>query len=312
MILCEVKMKKHAYLIIAHNNFVILKKLIVMLDNSLNDIFIHIDKKSGSFNEKEFNGIVKKSHLHFIDRKNVFWADYSQVDVALDLIECALNTDIYQYFHIISGVCLPIKTQEYIHKELENSDKILMAIVPRKLKYCDDSIQFYYKFLDKPYYRKCKPLKFFNRLYIECQRLFGIDRLRNKNFTIYNGWDWLSFPYDFAKYLVDSRKEIYDTFHQTLNPIEMVYQTWACKSDIFRNRIKDLNNFQNSSMRLIDWNRGRPYTFRKEDFDQIMSSDCFFARKFDEKVDFEIVEMIYNEIMQKQQVEIKELLSKEE
>lgn len=57
-------------------------------------------------------------------------------------------------------------------------------------------------------------------------------------------------------------------------------------------------------MRLIDWDRGRPYTFRKEDYDEIMASDCFFARKFDEKVDFDIVELIYNEIKKEQDIEI--------
>ena len=38
-------MEKHAYLIICHNQFKLLKKLIMMLDNENNDIYIHIDKK---------------------------------------------------------------------------------------------------------------------------------------------------------------------------------------------------------------------------------------------------------------------------
>lgn len=37
--------------------------------------------------------------------------------------------------------------------------------------------------------------------------------------------------------------------------------------------------------RLIDWNRGSPYTFRQADFQELMASDCMFARKFDETVD---------------------------
>lgn len=36
---------KHAYLIIAHNEFDLLQKLISVLDDERNDIFIHIDKK---------------------------------------------------------------------------------------------------------------------------------------------------------------------------------------------------------------------------------------------------------------------------
>ena len=38
-------MNKHAYLIIAHDNFYTLEKLIKSIDDSRNDIYIHIDKK---------------------------------------------------------------------------------------------------------------------------------------------------------------------------------------------------------------------------------------------------------------------------
>lgn len=44
---------------------------------------------------------------------------------------------------------------------------------------------------------------------------------------------------------------------------------------------------------IIDWTRGNPYIFRSADFEQLMSSDRMFARKFDEKVDFDIVERIF-------------------
>lgn len=44
---------------------------------------------------------------------------------------------------------------------------------------------------------------------------------------------------------------------------------------------------------IIDWTKGNPYIFRSADFEQLMSSDRMFARKFDEKVDFDIVERIF-------------------
>ena len=42
-------MKKHAYLIIAHNNFEQLKNLIHALDDTRNDIYVHIDKKASVY-----------------------------------------------------------------------------------------------------------------------------------------------------------------------------------------------------------------------------------------------------------------------
>jgi hypothetical protein len=52
-------------------------------------------------------------------------------------------------------------------------------------------------------------------------------------------------------------------------------------------------------MRLIDWNRGTPYTYRLPDFDELMNSDCLFARKFDMNVDARIVEKIASTVATK-------------
>ena len=51
-------------------------------------------------------------------------------------------------------------------------------------------------------------------------------------------------------------------------------------------------------MRHIDWKRGKPYIFRNDDFDELISSNCMFARKFDEKIDNEIIEKIFDYLME--------------
>ena len=45
-------------------------------------------------------------------------------------------------------------------------------------------------------------------------------------------------------------------------------------------------------LREIDWERGGPYTFRKEDVSMLLTSENLFARKFDERVDREAIDMI--------------------
>ena len=296
---------KHAYLIMAHNNFEILKRQLSLLDYPENDIFIHMDQKAGDFDREQFLSVLKYSRLFFIPRKSLYWADYSQCDVSLDLIEYALKTDSYGYFHILSGVDMPIKTQKYIHDFLEESDSLLLAIVPETMKYCDDRVKYYYSFLDRQAYRKSKLLRGFNVISAKLQGLVGVNRLRKTDMKIYNGWDWLSFPQDYAAYLVERRSEIYDIFHKTLSPIEMFYQTYAYNLNQFKDRIRDLDDLKNSSLRYIDWKRGAPYTFTSAEYDEIMNSNCFFCRKFDEKKDFKIVERIYKTVKQKQDEELK-------
>lgn len=36
-------------------------------------------------------------------------------------------------------------------------------------------------------------------------------------------------------------------------------------------------------MRKIDWNRGSPYTFVEDDYEEVISSPYIFVRKVDEK-----------------------------
>lgn len=40
-------MQKHAYMIIAHNEFDLLEILVRLLDDPRNDIYVHIDAKQG-------------------------------------------------------------------------------------------------------------------------------------------------------------------------------------------------------------------------------------------------------------------------
>lgn len=53
-------MKKHAYLIIAHDNWKILEKLLILLDDKRNDIYLHIDRKSNLIN---FSNNVHNANL---------------------------------------------------------------------------------------------------------------------------------------------------------------------------------------------------------------------------------------------------------
>ena len=62
---------KHAFLIIAHNEYPVLEVLLSMLDDERNDIYLHIDKRTGyrtvSANKKSQNAesrllFNRKSH----------------------------------------------------------------------------------------------------------------------------------------------------------------------------------------------------------------------------------------------------------
>ena len=76
---------KHAYLIMAHNEPYILEKLLRLIDDERNDIYLHIDKKWKNFDFEKFKNVVRKSNIYFSDRLDVRWGTYSQIKCELVL-----------------------------------------------------------------------------------------------------------------------------------------------------------------------------------------------------------------------------------
>ena len=59
--------------------------------------------------------------------------------------------------------------------------------------------------------------------------------------------------------------------------------------------IYDETNSYHSCLRKIDWNRGTPYVWRSDDFEELTNDDYLFARKFS-SCDMDIVLKIRNYI----------------
>lgn len=112
---------KHAYLIIAHNEPLILKTLISLIDDKRNDIFLLIDSRSNLI-PQNINISPRYSSLYYCNRVPIYWGDYSQIQAEMLLFETAFKHGPYTYYHLLSGVCLPIKSQDYIHDFLDKNN----------------------------------------------------------------------------------------------------------------------------------------------------------------------------------------------
>lgn len=286
-------MNKHAYLIIAHGNWNVLKILISLLDDERNDIYLHIDLKSKEFPFDEIK--VNKSKLYFLPSQKIFWADYSMIECEMRLFETAYKKYRYSYFHLLSGVDLPIKPIEEVYNFFENSGKNFIGIVPKEVYYSVRRVKYYHPLLSNKYYRGSKVLKGIDRILEYCQKAIGVNRLRNKKISIIDGWQWLSITNSFCEYALSKREEIRSVFQNTISCDELVFQTLIYNSPFYKT-LYDKNDLKNGSMRYIDWNRGKPYTWGTQDFEELINSPYMFARKFDENVDMQIVKMIYDKI----------------
>ena len=103
----------------------------------------------------------------------------------------------------------------------------------------------------------------------------------------------------FVRYILSKKNEIKNIYSYSLCSDELFVQTIVYNSMFNKNIISAESDDFLAIKRYIDWQRGKPYTFRTDDFDELVNSKCFFARKFSTKVDKKIVDMIYNYVKNK-------------
>ena len=121
---------KFAYLLLVHGNFNLLKELIGTLDSVDNDIFIHLDLKAGTIDTTPFEDIAKYSKVIFINKRvDVKWGHISIVEATFNLLEESLKGN-YDYYHLLSGVDFPIKSNSYIkYFFLRNNGKEFVNLI---------------------------------------------------------------------------------------------------------------------------------------------------------------------------------------
>lgn len=301
---------KHAYLIIAHKNPEQLRKLLKLLDDKRNDIFILIDKKSKVFSENaNIEKVCKESKTVFLDRMNIFWGGYSQVKAEIFLIESAIKFGGggYNYYHLISGQDLPLHSQDYIHSFFNKyagyefltfvGDSIYKRNRPI------ERVAYYYPAMDIPINnQKIKKYlrSFQNRILIPAQKFIHINRLHGSDLEIGYGSNWFSITDQFAKYIVENKFLIKKYFSCGYCVDELFIHTLAINSR-FKDKIfiidgiNDREEDRQGNLRYINWWAGNPKVWRIEDKKELLEakkSGYIFSRKFDEEVDKDIVDYI--------------------
>ena len=286
----------HAYMIIAHEQFELLEKLIMALDDERNDIFVHIDSKVIDFDYNRYSALAKYSKVIFTpERINVTWGDYSQVKTEMLLLRTAVEYENpekpYEYFHLISGVDLPIKSNDYIHTFFaENPGKEFIHFSENTVSQLSINRLQYYHFFRR---RRNTFTKIISQGLLRIQKAIGVNRLKNTDLKVQKGCNWFSITGAFAHYIVDNFVEYEKYFKHSYCCDEVFVQTMLVNSPYKDNLyMPDCNNNHEACMRLIDWKRGNPYIFRSEDLELLKSSPCIFARKFDLNIDAKIINKV--------------------
>lgn len=280
--------KEVAVLIMAHKNQ---KQLELLIDSLIGDfdLYIHIDTKS-TINKEEL--ITKYPDVKFYSKYNVVWSGYTQILCPLFLFREAYKNK-YSFYILISGQDLPLISNEAIKQRLKADDTSYVVSdrlpLPQwKLNGGFDRIQLYWesditgnglwsKFMRKVIGNVKKN-----------QRKYNIRRPLYKGIEYYGGSTWVILRQDATKHLldfIDKNPKYLKKFRYSYCADELWLQTALGTSDC---------KIKNEHITYLDWATGPEYprTLRMEDFDKIINSSHFFARKFDMDVDNEVIHKV--------------------
>ena len=280
---------KFAYLIMICKCTHVLEKLIMLLDDERNDIYIHVDAKSEFDFELEnyLRQIVHKSNLYFTpNRTKVFWGHYSQVVAEYALFETAYKTGNYKYYHLLSDTDLPIKTQDYIHSFFnKNNGYEFIGFSPQ---FDNNKIELIHCFPND--LRKGKLIhRLIRNLFLGIQKFLNLHK--QIDFPLKKGTNWVSVTQDFVTVLLSYKDYIVSNYRYSANLDEFYKQTIIYNTPDFFKKVWNYDDEFIGCMRLIDWNRGSPYEWNLSDWKYIQSSELLFCRKIG---DDKLADLIYD------------------
>ena len=287
-----------AILLMVHKNIEQVKMLITALSHPNIVLFIHADvKMTGNLEElRTANAVILPD-----DKKvDVKWAQISQVDASLNLIEVARAWGNFDYFWLCSGQDFPLMSATEILNFLKiggNQNYINFFISKEnrlgKDNHYDKRNQIIFpKWMISPKTN----MRVLKRLYIEVTggynhtfRLMHRKDAPCKHF--YFGATWWCLNKNTVNWMatyIKNHPEFYRFFITCLCPDESFFHTLV-KMSPYKDEIEDYLHY-------VDWSEGKssPRTFKSSDYEAIIHSGKLMARKFDTNVDGDVLKLLLN------------------
>lgn len=261
---------KHAYLILAHNEFDVLSRLVQALDDKRNDIYIHIDKRV-----KELPQLTAtKSKLVLLpNRIKTYWGDSSLMKAEFLLLQAAHDSDRYAYYHIVSGVHFPLKSQDACHLFFDaHYPKSLLQMMETSHEEISYKLGRYHFFVPSLAPQGTVKATIANLLWRALLLLQKPFPTRNITGCQEKASQWCSLSDQVAEYIISHRKEALSRFSHTF-----------CCDEFFIPSLLQASKLVSAptpELLYVRFQRYSPRLLTLDDYPDIMTSGCLFARKF--------------------------------
>lgn len=274
---------KIAHLILAHAEPKQLERLIKRLSHPDADFYIHLDLKADI---EQFSYLTQIGNTYFIQKRlKIEWGTYSLVQATLNSFEEILGKQkTYDFFNLMSAQDYPIKSTDYIHEFLSrNKGRAFMHCLSIQTEWLEGQIRLQkYDFGTFKFRGKYRLQAVWNALMPKRKMLPGLQP--------YGRSQWFTMPPTCVAYVINYLKEnpkVEKFFRFTWAADEVVFQTI-----IWNSPLRDM--IYNDNLRYIDWSEGKtnPKVLKMEDATALLNSGSLFARKFNTRIDEQILSFL--------------------
>lgn len=250
---------RHAFMIMAHEDPVVLRTLLASIDDPRHDIYLHVDARASGMDVTGLVDGVRRAHTEVVTPLKVNWGGFSQVRCELALLERATQ-EPHDYYHLLSGADLPLVGPDALHAffdEHRGAEFVHFVAGPLPA-YIVDRVAVRHLFVERG---RVSQRDLASRLK---GRLEGWSSTFQKRWyrqvvpgEFHWGSQWFSITDDLARYVVSHRPWVERTFRRALNADEHFLQTLVVGSPfVHRLRVAPDATERNGAARLIDWSRG--------------------------------------------------------
>jgi hypothetical protein len=282
---------KQGILITAYKNASQLLDLIQALRGNYK-FYIHIDKKS-KISESEIEQIRKSANVVFVSRKyKINWGGLNHLKSILLLCEEVIRDKEIEYVHLISGQDYPTKTNEHINSFLEanRGKEYLNYETPPEPTELARLMNYSFFDLINGRSKRGETMIYWISM---IQKKLGIKRKvpMGDASLLYIGSTWWTLSAECVRYVMKYTKEqpaFFKRMKFTFCSEEYYFQSVIMNSPFRENVI-------NNNLRYIVWqtrNGSLPAILDESDYEKIVNSDVFFARKFDLPVSANLLKKI--------------------
>lgn len=299
----ETKQYKHAFLIGLYQNPDYAAILVESLRGERSNIYVHINP----LYLDDFKGFMaryaKADDVQVIHTQPTKWGGYSLLRQILDLLRLAMQDKSNGYFHMLTGQDIVIKplTELYQFFDAKSECNYLsygkdQMLTPQKGYLLGLNRSQYYHLFDMLNYRGNMLHRQLEKYFVKAQQFFHLKR-KWPFPNYYQGSGWFSLNRMAVKEIMEWIQANHKVVEYTFAPDEVIFQSILLNS-------KTDHHVVNDNLRLILWNNkgevGSPVILTEQHFDQIKNSHCFFARKIHPVKSKRLIELIQNQIFNKE------------